>query len=118
MPDVFAAIADPTRRVILDMLTKRPMSAGEIGDVLPRLSQPGVSRHLRILRDGGLVDVQTKAQQRIYTVKPEGMMELYEWVAKYQAMWPQTLDALERFLAAEEQAARKKARTKKRNAKS
>ena len=110
MTDVFAAIADPTRRVILDMLAKRPMSAGEIGDVLPRLSQPGVSRHLRILRDGGLVDVQTKAQQRIYTVKPEGMMELYDWVAKYQAMWPQTLSALERFLAAEEHAERKKKR--------
>ncbi len=98
--DVFAAIADPTRRRVLDLLSARARTAGELVEAFPRLSQPGVSRHLRILRDAHLVDVRVDAQRRIYALNAEGLADLYEWVAKYQAMWPETLDALERYLDA------------------
>jgi DNA-binding transcriptional ArsR family regulator len=98
--DVFSAIADPTRRKVLDLLALGSRNAGELAAEFPRLSQPGVSRHLKVLRNARLVDVTVKAQQRIYSLKPEGLSELYEWVAKYQAMWPDTLDALERYLDA------------------
>ncbi len=98
--DTFAAVADPTRRRILDLLASGAHSAGEIAEHFPRISQPGVSRHLRVLRDARLVDVTVRAQRRIYALKPEGLADLYEWVAKYQAMWPETLDALERYLNA------------------
>ncbi len=98
--DVFSAIADPTRRAVLDLLALGSRNAGDIAAEFPRLTQPGVSRHLKVLRDAELVVVTVKAQQRIYTIKPEGLVELYEWVAKYQAMWPDTLDALERYLDA------------------
>jgi len=95
---VFSVIADPTRRAVLDLLARRPRNAGAIAAEFPRLTQPAVSRHLKVLRRAKLVDVTVRAQQRIYTIRPEGLAELYEWVAKYQAMWPDTLDALERYL--------------------
>lgn len=98
--DVFAAIADPTRRRVLDLLAGGSRNAGEIAAAFPRLTQPGVSRHLRVLRDLHLVNVAVRAQQRVYTLNAEGMADLYEWVAKYQAMWPETLDALGRYLDA------------------
>lgn len=98
--DVFAAIADPTRRSVLDLLAKRPRNAGDLAAAFPRLTQPGVSRHLRVLRDARLVAVKVQAQQRIYQLRPEGLMDLCEWVAKYQAIWPETLDSLERYLDA------------------
>ena len=98
--NVFAAIADPTRRAILDLLARRSRNAGDIAARFPRLTQPGVSRHLKVLRKARLVEVTVHAQQRIYAFKPEGLAELYEWVAKYQAMWPDTLDALERYIDA------------------
>jgi len=96
--DVFFAISDPTRRAVLDLLAGGSRKAGDIAARFSHLTQPGVSRHLRVLRDAGLVNVQVNAQQRIYKLNPEGLAELYEWVAKYQAMWPETLDALERYL--------------------
>lgn len=98
--DAFSAVADPTRRRILDVLTSGSRSAGELAARFPRLTQPGVSRHLKVLRDTRLVDVTVHAQRRIYALNPEGLAALYEWVAKYQAMWPETLDALERYLEA------------------
>lgn len=98
--DVFAALADPTRRRILDLLASGSRNAGGIAEEFPHLTQPGVSRHLRVLRDAHLVDVTVRAQRRIYALKPEGLAELYAWVAKYQAMWPETLDALGHYLDA------------------
>lgn len=98
--NVFLAIADPTRRAILDLLARRPRKAGDVASAFPRITQPAVSKHLRVLREARLVDVTVRAQERIYTINPEGLAELYEWVAKYQAMWPDTLDALERYLDA------------------
>jgi len=98
--DVFFAISDPTRRAVLDLLTGGSRNAGEIASRLPRLTQPGVSRHLKVLRQAKLVEVAVRAQQRIYKLNPVGLADLYEWVAKYQAMWPDTLNALERYLDA------------------
>jgi DNA-binding transcriptional ArsR family regulator len=97
---VFSAIADPTRRAILDLLARGSRTAGTIAAEFPRLTQPGVSRHLKVLRTAHLVEVTVNAQQRIYAIKPEGLAELYEWVAKYQAMWPDAIDALERYVNA------------------
>lgn len=98
--DAFSAVADPTRRRILDLLTSGARNAGEIAAHFPRLTQPGVSRHLKVLRDSHLVDVTVRAQQRIYSLHAAGLADLYEWVAKYQALWPETLDTLERYLNA------------------
>jgi len=100
LADVFFAISDPTRRGVLDLLARGKRNAGEIAAAFPRLTQPAVSRHLKVLRDSGLVTVEVNAQQRIYALEPEGLMQLYEWVAKYQALWPQALDDLERYLDA------------------
>jgi DNA-binding transcriptional ArsR family regulator len=98
--DVFAAIADPRRRAVLDLLAKGPRNAGSIGDSFPALSQPAMSRHLKVLRTSGLVTVQVNAKQRIYSLRPEGMVDLYSWVARQQRQWPDTFDSLERYLNA------------------
>ena len=100
MADVFAAISDPTRRGLLDVLAGGRRNAGELAARFPRLTQPAISRHLKVLREAGLVKVEVAAQHRIYELDPEGLMELYAWVAKYQAMWPDALDSLERYLDA------------------
>jgi DNA-binding transcriptional ArsR family regulator len=98
--NVFLAISDPTRRAVLDLLATGSRKAGDIAARFRHLSQPAVSRHLKVLRDAGIVNVHVNAQQRIYELRPEGLAELYEWVAKYQAIWPDTLEALERYLDA------------------
>jgi DNA-binding transcriptional ArsR family regulator len=108
--NVFLAISDPTRRAVLDLLATGNRKAGDIAARFLHLTQPAVSRHLKVLRDAGLVNVEVHAQQRIYTLNPDGLAELYEWVAKYQAMWPETLDALERYLNAKTRAKRKRPR--------
>ncbi|HYM40806.1 MAG TPA: metalloregulator ArsR/SmtB family transcription factor [Thermoplasmata archaeon] len=110
--DVFDAVAHPVRRKVLDLLALGPRNAGEIAARFPRLTQPGVSRHLKVLRDAHVVDVTIHAQERIYALNAKGLADLYEWVAKYQAMWPETLDALERYLDAG--AASEKAKERKR----
>jgi len=80
---------------MLDLLAARPLSAGEIVSKFPRLTQPGVSQHLRVLREAQLVGVTVQAQQRIYSLKPEGFRELNEWVSKYREFWIDKMDALE-----------------------
>jgi DNA-binding transcriptional ArsR family regulator len=91
------ALAQPTRRQILDLLR-----AGErsVGDLVERLdmSQPAVSKHLRVLREVGLVGVRADAQRRLYRVRPEPLAELDAWLAPYRRLWSRSLDALERHL--------------------
>jgi DNA-binding transcriptional ArsR family regulator len=91
------ALAQPTRRQILDLLrdSERP-----VNDVVERLgmSQPAVSKHLRVLREVGLVDVRSDAQRRLYRVRPEPLAELDAWLAPYRRLWTRSLDALERHL--------------------
>lgn len=96
--DVFSAVADPNRRAMLDLLTAQPRSAGEIVSRFPQLTQPGVSRHLRVLREAQLVSVTVRAQQRIYSLKPEGLQALHDWISRYQDFWTEKLGALEDHL--------------------
>jgi DNA-binding transcriptional ArsR family regulator len=83
---------------MLDFLATRPRSAGEIASRFPRLSQPGVSQHLRVLREAQLVSVRALGQRRIYAVKPDGLRELRRWVSKYRGLWSDKLDSLEEYL--------------------
>jgi DNA-binding transcriptional ArsR family regulator len=92
--DLFAAIADPSRREMLDLLARHERPAGELAKAFPRLSQPAVSRHLRVLREVGLVESRPRAQQRIYALRPERLRELDQWVSRYRALWSQQLNAL------------------------
>ncbi|MDQ3967496.1 MAG: metalloregulator ArsR/SmtB family transcription factor [Thermoproteota archaeon] len=96
--DAFSALADPTRRAMLDLLVKRERSAGELVSAFPHITQPAVSKHLRILKDAGLVNMRVHAQQRIYTLQPKGLNELDAWIAKYKAFWSDSLNALEQHL--------------------
>src|SRR3954452_24598587 len=98
--DVFAALAEPHRRLLLEMLVGGARPAGDLVEALPALTQPAVSRHLRILREAGLVDVRPDAQRRLYALKRDGFEPLEQWLAGYQRYWTSHLDALERHLDA------------------
>lgn len=97
MATTFDVVAEPARRQILDLLRERPRPVGELVDVLG-LSQPGVSKHLRVLRDARLVRVRREAQQRWYEVDPRPLWEIQRWLEPYRALWGDRLDALERHL--------------------
>jgi DNA-binding transcriptional ArsR family regulator len=97
----FEALAQPTRREILDLLREGERSVGELVARVP-LTQPGVSKHLRVLRDAGLVRVRVDAQRRLYGVRPEPLSEIDAWLQPYRHLWADRLDALERHLDASE----------------
>ncbi|AIF84324.1 transcriptional regulator, ArsR family [Candidatus Nitrososphaera evergladensis SR1] len=106
--DTFSAVADPTRRAMLDLLVERERTAGDLVNAFPSISQPAVSKHLKVLRDAGLVSVRVHAQQRIYTLEPKALAELDAWIAKYKVFWPERLDALEKYLSKKEKKSEKK----------
>jgi DNA-binding transcriptional ArsR family regulator len=93
----FEVLAEPNRRRILDLLLDRPRSVGELVDELG-LSQPGTSKHLRILREAGMVQVRRDAQRRWYELRPAPLVELDAWLEPYRRLWAGRLDALERHL--------------------
>jgi DNA-binding transcriptional ArsR family regulator len=93
----FTILAEPSRRAILDVLRDGDRSVGELVTATA-LSQPGVSKHLRVLREAGLVHVRPDAQRRIYGLRPEPLIELDAWLEPYRALWSHRLDALERHL--------------------
>jgi DNA-binding transcriptional ArsR family regulator len=97
MTDVFEVVAEPARRAILDFLVKGPRSVGEIVDATG-LSQPNASRHLRIMREAGLVDSRPERQRRIYELNPDGLAELFGWLDPYQRLWRNSLEDLGRHL--------------------
>src|SRR5947208_1531778 len=97
MSSVLAVLAEPTRRHILDLLRAEPQSVGALVAALG-LPQPGVSKHLRVLHDAGLVDVRPAGQHRIYELRAEPLRELDEWLAPYRRAWSEQLDALQRHL--------------------
>jgi DNA-binding transcriptional ArsR family regulator len=101
METAFEALAEPTRRRILDLLCEREHSVGDLVERLG-LPQPGVSRHLRVLREAGLVRVRQDAQRRLYRIRPEPLAELDAWLTPYRRFWVDKLDALERYLDKEE----------------
>ena len=97
MASTFDVLAEPTRRRILDLLLVQPHAVGELVDQLG-ISQPGASKHLRVLRDAGLVNVRRDAQRRWYELRPAPLAEIDEWLAPYRRLWSDRLDALERHL--------------------
>ena len=99
--DTFEVLAEPNRRRILDLLRDREQPVGVLVDALG-VSQPAVSKHLRVLRDAGLVAVRVDAQRRLYRVRPEPLRAIDDWLAPYRAMWSARLDDLERHLDAME----------------
>jgi DNA-binding transcriptional ArsR family regulator len=94
---IFEVLAEPNRRVILDLLRVEERAVGNLVSALG-ISQPAVSKHLKVLRDAGAVEARIVAQQRIYNVKPEALIEIDEWLAPYRRMWAQSLELLERHL--------------------
>jgi DNA-binding transcriptional ArsR family regulator len=97
MATTFTVLAEPARRRILDLLLERPRPVGELVDQLG-LTQPGTSKHLRVLREAGLVVVRPEAQRRVYALNPEPLAELDAWLEPYRRLWSDRLDALERHL--------------------
>jgi DNA-binding transcriptional ArsR family regulator len=97
MSTTFAVLAEPHRRQILDLLRVEDRSVGELVGQL-RQNQPSVSKHLRVLRDAGLVSVHPDAQRRVYRLRPEPLHELDAWLTPYRRAWAQRLDDLEAHL--------------------
>ena len=98
MDTVLQALADGSRRTLLEILRDHPATAGELADALP-IARPGVSRHLRVLREAGLVEVRQESQRRIYSLRPEPLAEVDSWLGDYRALWQSRLDALHTEIA-------------------
>jgi len=94
---MFEVLAEPRRRHILDLLRERERTVGDLVSALG-ISQPGVSKHLRVLRDAGLVGVRADGQRRLYRLRARPLREIDEWLAPYRAAWRDRLDALETHL--------------------
>jgi len=97
MESSFGIIAEPNRRAILSLLASSDRSVNEIERQL-RMSQPSVSKHLRVLRDAGFVEARVDAQRRVYRIRPEPLMEVDAWLATFRRFWSTHIDALERHL--------------------
>lgn len=107
----FAVLAEPNRRAILSMLSTSERSVGELMDEL-RLPQPSVSKHLKVLREGGFVEARVEAQRRVYRLNPKPLQEVDEWLVQFRQFWSKHVDALERHLDGMEQAAPVKGKKK------
>lgn len=92
--DGFTALADPTRRRIVDLLADGERDAGSIAAGFD-ISKPAISRHLRVLREGGIIQVRQQAQRRIYSLRPDGLREIDRWLSRYRSFWSERLDDLE-----------------------
>jgi DNA-binding transcriptional ArsR family regulator len=98
MDAVLQALSDGSRRIVLDALKDGPATVGDLAALLP-IARPGVSRHLRVLREAGLVDVRREAQFRVYSLRPEPLAQVDEWLGHYRSLWEQRLDALHTEIA-------------------
>jgi DNA-binding transcriptional ArsR family regulator len=99
--NIFSVLADPTRRQVFELIAKKgPLSASDIADNF-QVSAPAISQHLKVLREANLVQVEKRAQQRIYRINPAALTELSDWTAQMTAVWNQRFDALEQVLEAE-----------------
>jgi DNA-binding transcriptional ArsR family regulator len=105
----FAIIAEPSRRAILSLLAGSELSVGDIEERLS-MSQPSVSKHLRVLREAGFVESRADAQWRLYRIRPEPFMEVDAWLAPFRRYWAVHVDALERHLARVNPSPRRKGR--------
>lgn len=98
MDTALKALADDGRRTLLEALADGPATAGELAALLP-IARPGVSRHLRVLREAGLVDVRSDAQRRVYSLRPQALVEVDEWLGRRLGLWEQRMDALHTEIA-------------------
>ena len=105
MDTLLAALADPHRRTVLDALKTSPATANDLAALVP-VARPGVSRHLRVLREAGLVEVRPDAQRRIYSLRPERLRELDDWLGGYRELWTHRLAALHTEVARGKRAGR------------
>src|SRR5215210_5112382 len=96
--EALAALADPTRRALLALLSEGERAAGDLADRFP-VSRPAISRHLRVLREAGLVRARTDGKRRLYALDARPLRELDDWLAPYRALWAQRLDALDTEIA-------------------
>nr|WP_144924940.1 metalloregulator ArsR/SmtB family transcription factor [Paenibacillus bovis] len=96
-PQTFSALAEPNRLHIVELLLKEPLPVGEIADRL-HLNQPQTSKHLRVLTEAGIVEVQPQANRRIYKLRPEPFQELDKWLDSYRSIWEARMDRLEDYL--------------------
>ena len=113
MESVFEIIAEPNRRAILSLLASSQPSVGEIERRL-RMTQPAVSKHLRVLRDAGFVESTVDAQRRLYRLKPEPFQEVESWLAQFRRFWSAHVDALERHLDRMEESTATRRKTRRR----
>lgn len=97
MESTFSIIAEPSRRAILSLLASAERSVGDLEAEL-QLPQPSISKHLRVLREAGFVEARVDAQRRLYSIKPEPLMEIDAWLAPFRRYWSSHVDALERHL--------------------
>ena len=97
MITIFEVLTDPTRRRILDLLRMQPRLVGELVEIL-NMSQPAISKHLRVLREVGLVSVRQDAQRRWYELRPEPLMELDSWLKSYRYLWTERFERLDGYL--------------------
>jgi DNA-binding transcriptional ArsR family regulator len=111
MESAFAIIAEPNRRAILSLLASSERSVGEIERELG-MTQPTVSKHLRVLREAGFVESEIDAQRRLYRLKPEPLKEVEAWLAPFRRVWSKHVDALERHLDRMEKASSVKGKKK------
>jgi DNA-binding transcriptional ArsR family regulator len=95
--ETFAALAEPNRFRIVELLRKGPRAVSDIGERL-HLNQPQVSKHLRVLKEVGLVDVQPQAQQRIYELRPQPLRRMQDWLDRYRRIWEESFDQLDELL--------------------
>ena len=98
MEAIVRALSDESRRTLLEALAGGPATAGELAALLP-IARPGVSRHLRVLREAGMVEVRQEAQRRIYSLRPQPLTEINDWLDSQLAVWGQRLDALHTEIA-------------------
>lgn len=99
--DVFAALGDPTRRCVLDLLSRGPLPVKRIADPFA-MTRPAVSQHLRILKEAGLVEAQRVGRERLYRLRASRLREVFDWITHYQKFWPSKLDSLGKFLDKDE----------------
>ena len=97
MESAFTILAEPSRRAILSLLASSEQSVGDIQEQL-QLTQPSVSKHLRVLREAGFVESRIEAQRRLYRLRPEPLMELDAWLVPFRRFWSKHVDALEQHL--------------------
>src|SRR6188472_4182122 len=98
MEAALKALADDGRRTLLEALAAGPATAGELAELLP-IARPGVSRHMRVLREAGLVEVRQDAQHRVYSIEPHPLTEVNDWLSRYLTLWDEALDALQTEIA-------------------